>query len=156
MYDRDRITPIEAGIATRPRSALELTMEGLGRSLRSIGVSPSVADRANTAVDDLMRRPSDAMDVAVRRINDSVRRTIRSLDALEIEVMLREPYRITLAVYGARVSPAIWPVAGKTTKHVLADCIERQSRQTGHNMQRVHELRQARAALEIIVEQEEI
>lgn len=140
-------TPRDAGIETRPRSALETTMGDLTRAL---GVR---AERIETQAREISAGtfPTSVYD----RIDASVRAVIESADEPFVNRMMRERFRISLAVYGPRATP-IWPVLGATTAQVLEDCRRRMV-----NLEwwvppgRALELRYACAALERIVAEEE-
>lgn len=155
MSHPEALTPRDAGIETRPRSALETTMADLGRSLRSIGLNPSLAERADAAAREIVAgRRGTFPDDVYKRVEESVAKATAALDEANVQMMLREPYRITLAVYGPRAAP-IWPFHDLTAAEVLDDC--REVRGTLHWSQpdsRRHALRQAERALELLVAME--
>lgn len=157
----NKLSPQELGVDTAPyrgTSALERTMLDLGRSLRALGMNPTIADRADEEVRGLMGHPrsSPAMDAAVAKIDRGVKVTLQMIDEPYVRHLLDAPHLITRAVYGVHAAP-IWPPAGKSPTRALADCRERQKALIGTgaaDMEKVHQLRRAAAAIERIIAEE--
>lgn len=116
MPHPDAHTPRDAGVTTRPRSALELTMGDLTRAL---GL------RAGRIEEQAREIAAGTFPASVyERIDAAVREAVRAADEPFVNRMMKERFRITLAVYGPRATP-VWPVLGASTAQVLADCRRR-------------------------------
>lgn len=83
-----------------------------------------------------------------------IARTTKKVHDLGAERMKKEPWRITRAVYGEHITPAVWP-CDKPATEVLCDCnrlvrAQESKGRSGHwsfDMNRLIALRQAEDAL---------
>lgn len=89
--------------------------------------------------------------------------TLEAVHEAAARICLSEPWRIARAVYGPETNyPSMWPIPGKSTEQVLADCRERLMTmrslgRCGHwafDGNRLHALIPAEMALSRMVERE--
>ncbi len=80
----------------------------------------------------------NALTAAIADMQASLAGTLEAVHEANANLFLAEKWRLVRAVYGAEtVFPAAWPIIGKTTDEVRADCrealeIQRTIGRTGH------------------------